>query len=269
MTTRRGCRRVQKYLVNYLNIGLDPYDFPQDFLLEWATDAGIELDQNDASCADLSPQQLKGYEAWLREHDKAGQIMEEDPYGSPAYLMLDQAVALPPKTWCVHFTNADVFRAFDRGATLEGLHLSTWKREKTFVDCDRNMVLEQVGPFEIVWGFAFEASMFEGWVKSDNYRVKSRKYGKNAILFQTDCAVRAWHHGDEEWQVIFPLCSERNLVPFVMEYDGQQRETVRVEGDDGQEITEPSLKALIARIEREAEAKEVAKLRRKRSARAR
>jgi hypothetical protein len=122
---------------------------------------------------------------------------------APAYLYFGEVVQLPPGAWLVHFTKAD-FASFDRGTTLEGLALSTWKRSKDEVDCERNLSGE-LGPFEIVYGFAYDP---EG---SGNWADRARGYGYSVLFFQTDCAVSAWHWGDQEQQVIFPLCTEYNV----------------------------------------------------------
>ena len=39
-------------------------------------------------------------------------------------------------------------------------------------------------------------------------------YGKPALLFECDCAVRAYHNADEQWQAIFPICSEYGVIPI-------------------------------------------------------
>ncbi len=272
----KGCLEIQKWLVSYLNTGLDPYDFTM-FIQEWAEEALEDDDtpeefrpglqraiDEDLSAGDLSPEELKRFEEWLRENDKPAEFFRIDPYGSPAYLTLDDAKALPAGTWCVHFTDATPFTAFDRGATLEGLHLSTWSRKKTFVECPKNLDWNKIGIYDVVFGFAFQASSFflgRGTGRGPASFQVSKKYGRNAILFRTDCGVEAWHHGDEERQVIFPLCSERDLVPFEMDSHGY----VTVEGDDGETITENSLERLIERIEREQEAKTRAPKRRRKA----
>jgi hypothetical protein len=68
---------------------------------------------------------------------------------------------------------------------------------------------DSIGSWSVVYGFAFNADARNvlSWSNRE-------KYGKNAVLFQSDGAVEAWHYGDEERQVIFPLCSEYNVIPL-------------------------------------------------------
>ncbi len=177
-------------------------------------------------------------------------MFNEDPFGSPPYLTLNDAKKLPESQWLVHFTDASVFKAFDRGATLEGLHLSTWRRAKTFVQCPKNLDWESLGIYDVVFGFAYRAEEFTGQRGMAKLAARQKIYGDTTLLFQSDCAVEAYHSGDEEWQAVFPLCSERNLVPFSCDtYTG----FVTVEGDDGEDIEVGSIERLIERIEYEQE----------------
>lgn len=112
---------------------------------------------------------------------------------------------LPDGTWLIHFTNESPFRAFDRGSSIEGLHLSTWRKIKQRADCTNNLSSDAFA--EVVFGFAFEADI-------SNVRWYGKKYGRNAVLFQCDCAVSVTHYGDQEDQVIFPICSEYRVIPI-------------------------------------------------------
>ena len=234
-------KEQQDWLVSYLQTRIDPHDFPQHFLLEWAEARSVGGVDDQTYADSLTPEQLEDYAQWLKESNAASRWVEEDPYYSAPYLTMYGARALPEGTWCVHFTNASPFDAFDRGATIDAsLHLSALLGKKTPVDCERNLDFQRAGPGEVVWGFAFEADKMSPWA----LRASSKKYGKHAILFQTDRGVRVYHSGDEEDQVVFPLCTERNLVPFTVGYDGE----VSAEDEDGNELTFPSLEALIENV---------------------
>ena len=140
-------------------------------------------------------------------------MMRHDPVYTPAYLWFDSVTLNDPGTWLVHFTG-EYFTKFRRGATLEGLHLSTYLRSKAEVECDRNLSPD-VAPFEVVWGFALNVEQRENWSEM------ARNYGRDFVLFQTDCSVTAWHHGDQQWQTIFPLCTEYNVHTGTMSGSGE------------------------------------------------
>jgi len=207
------CKQIQKWLYDYLRQDLDPYDFGgfiadyhNSFLLE-GKDVPVDLCYRDGevkSIDALSPERYKQFVEWLKDNCIPGQWMDDDPYNAPAYLFLEARSMLPDETWLIHFTNESPFRSFDRGATLSGLHLSTWNKHKEIASCPDN--LSDAGISETVFGFAFEVFRSVLW--------HGKKYGRNAVLFQCDCAVSAFHYGDEEYQALFPLCSEYRAIPI-------------------------------------------------------
>lgn len=199
-----SCAWVQQDLHSYLSTNIDPYDFTY-YLPEWGGATDTDLSE-EPQVEDLTPEQLTAFTAWLQNEHKGSEYAEQDPYGSPPYLTLSSAGPVPPGTWLIHFTDEGPFRSFTRGTKLYGLHLSTWAKSNATAACATNLSPDH-GLFETVFGFAFDA-MQHGVVRH------GQKYGQNAVLFQCDCAVKAYHNGDEEDQVIFPLCSEYNVVPF-------------------------------------------------------
>lgn len=234
----------QGWLADYLDIDIDPYDFRHE-LLEWAEESRVKKDgsgrkvDDETGAEDLSEKQLASLKKWLIDNHKGEDWVATGAIDVPAYLYFMKPIErLPVGTWCVHFTNADAFDVFDRGTTLEGLALSTHKREKDDVDCEKNLT-EDIGSFEVVYGFAFLA-------KDRDVLYRGQKYGRNAVLFQTDAAVRAYHIGDEEDQVIFPLCSEYNVIPM---YDPRQGE-ISIATEDGGEVTFKTLQEVIDYVSR-------------------
>lgn len=195
----------QKYLFGYLSIKIDPYDMPHRFLEEWAEDAGVKVDEDDYPDV-LTQKQLKDYEAWLIKHEKGIQLVERDAANAPAYLILHHPKIMPRGTWGIHFTNEEPFDAFRQGATIPRLAYSTWWKEKEKARCPEN-ISDTLGTYEYVYIFSFDA-------RSRAVVNRGSKYGRNAILFQTDGAVEAYHIGDEEDQVIVPACSEYNVIPI-------------------------------------------------------
>jgi len=197
----------QKYLYEYLKIVIDPYDMPHRFIEQWAEEAGVKVDEEDFADV-LTPVQLKAYEAWLIKHEKGIELVERNPADAPAYLTLKWPELMPRGTWAIHFTNQGTFESFSQGATIPRLALSTWWKDKEKARCPENLS-DKLGTYEYVYVFAFQASKIDGMLG-----YASRKYGKNAILFQTDGAVNAYHIGDEEHQLILPACSEYNVIPI-------------------------------------------------------
>lgn len=195
----------QKYLYEYLKIQVDPYDMPHHFLEQWADEAGVKVDEETYPDA-LTPEQLKAYEEWLIKNEKGIELVTNDPAGAPAYLVIQYPKLKPKGTWAIHFTDETPFKAFGQGATIPRLAYSTWWKEKEKARCPEN-ISDKLGTYEYVYIFAFDAL-------SRSVVGRGSKYGNNAIIFQTDAAVEAYHIGDEEDQLIVPACSEYNVIPI-------------------------------------------------------
>lgn len=199
-----SARQIQKWLFEYLSIDIDPFDFSY-CIPEWAAASGLEFGA-ETYAESLTAQQLRDFERWLRSSAKMAEVLEQDPVESPAYLTLHARQEMPEGTWLIHFSRSP-FKVFDRGTTLRGMHLSTWKREREYVDCKRNL---KGGIFESVFGFAYEAETR----RTHSLIRMGSQYGDYCVLFQCDAGVLAYHDGDAEDQVIFPLCSEYNAHRF-------------------------------------------------------
>jgi hypothetical protein len=244
----RKVREVQNWLFDYLDIDLDPYDFTRE-LQAWAEAEEVSADwkgnpiDRDTTPHELTDRQRKAFKEWLIDHEKGIEWVSTGDIYAPAYLYFNEVKKLPAGTWCVHFSEQS-FDVFESGTTLEGLALSTHKKTKDIVDCKKNLGPD-IGTFEVVFGFAFEADTRDvGW--------RGQKYGNHAVLFKTDGGVRAWHIGDEEDQVIFPLCSEYDVIPL-----GEIGGGVIVcnyEGADGEGLQFDTIQALIRYIEVEEKA---------------
>lgn len=225
-----NCQQIQDELYQYLSTEIDPFDF-EDYLAEYAEGWGLDAE----TVADLDPQQLKEFTKWLKSAGKDVQFVMADPIYSPAYLTLKAERKLPPGSWLIHFTNKRIEK-FRYGTTIEGMHLSVFKKNKAEANCKRNLS-DEIGLYEVVFGFAFDAD-------TRNVLSYADKYGSNAVLFQCDCAVSAYHYGDEERQVIFPLCSEYNLI-MVHDVAGG----LTVETEEGDDVHFPTVDAVINYVE--------------------
>lgn len=194
---------AQQDLIDYLNQEVDPYDF-QYFMPDWNPERAEEVD-NVADA--LTEAELKKFTQWLRAPAQRELIMREVGADAPSYLFFTGARPVPKGAWFIHFTNETPFRAFEYGAPGEAMGLTVHfrDRKRNAADCDVNMSGE-LGPHGTIYGFAFD-------LEGRDWRVGPRKYGRNAVIFQHDYAVTAHHSGDEEHQVIFPICGEYNVVP--------------------------------------------------------
>jgi hypothetical protein len=212
------CEHAQ-YLASYLNTEFDPYDFGS-YVGIWP-DAEPQWEMFE----DVPEDRQAEFIEWVKEKAIPRAHMN-DPLSLPAYLFFDKAKTLPAGTWLAHFSR-NSFLSFKKGATLETLALSTHANPKTLKSCEANLDPD-AGIYETVWGFAIEA---EGLSHRDLRGM--RNYGAQVMLFQTDCAVAAWHTTDNFEQVIFPLCSEYNVHRG--SYDGH---ALSFEGASGGEYEE-------------------------------
>lgn len=238
-------KNIQDWLFDYLtpDEGLDPYDF-REGIVDWMeADPRARKDKDgrniddETGVEDLSKAQFKRFKKWLIDNRKGEDWVASGDIMAPAYLFFTDVKKLPTGTWCLHFTRANAFDVFEKGTTLDGLALSTWKREKAVVDCEKNLG-EDIGSAEVVFGFAFTAD-------TRDVLARGSKYGMNAVLFQIDGGVRAWHIGDEENQVIFPLCSEYNVIPMADPRPGD----IRIETEGGEEMVFGSIQDVIKYVE--------------------
>lgn len=232
-------QNLQSWFCDYLKTEVDPYDFGR-YIPEWASDTGIRLKDADETPHDLKPAQLKKFEQWLIANEKGIDWVSTGDIYAPAYLFFNEVSKLPRGTWGIHFTDSDAFSVFEQGTTIEGLALSSHKKNKDTVDCRKN-VTDDIGIYEVVFGFAFPAD-------ERNVLQRGTKYGSNAVLFQTDGAVRAWHIGDEEYQMIFPLCSEYNVIP--LHEAGEGISCAFGDSEEGEGLSFDSIQDLIAYIEK-------------------
>lgn len=232
-------QNLQDWFYQYLKMEVDPYDF-NNYLPEWAEAERIRGIDSETTPHDLKPAQLKKFEKWLRETEKGIDWVSTGDIYAPAYLYFNEVSKMPEGSWGIHFTRAESFDVFDRGTTLEGLALSTHKNKKDVASCPKNLT-DDIGTAEVVFGFAFPA------LERNVLRRGLDKYGRNAVLFQTDGAVRAWHIGDEEYQMIFPLCSEYNVIPLIEPKPGD----IQVGTEGGEVATFQTLEDVIAYAERD------------------
>lgn len=201
--------QIQQELIDYLN-GFDAYDFQvlfPDFMKEvYGKD---ELDYVDVDLYTVEADLFSEFERWVNNYVISGHFDWQTEFGAlvPPYLIFSEAHPLPRNSWLVHRTRS-LFDAFDQGATIERLALTTWFKEPIRAKCPAN-VSDQIGFGEVVFGFAHDYDRSTLWRSQQGSR---SAYGPHAVIFQCDYAVEAYHSGDGEQQVIFPICTEYNLI---------------------------------------------------------
>jgi hypothetical protein len=199
---------IQGELIDYLNVGIDPYDFFVPYIDRFAEEMEIPNLSSEDDPSEVPENLIKKFTEWIERNNIHIDWVEKDPYGSPAYLTLSDAKRMPKGQWLIHFSEKE-FRKFEYGSTVEGLHLTTYSKRKVRADCSNNLS-DRIGLYETVWGFAYDADM--SWSRLSG---RTHAYGKHVVLFQCDYAIDAYHSGDEERQAIFPLCSEYNVIPVL------------------------------------------------------
>jgi GNAT superfamily N-acetyltransferase len=185
-----GCQA--KWLKEYLDQDVDYYDYG------WLTDEWSD-GEFDEGYENLPEDKKKEFEKYVDEYIQQNDLGLE----APAYRYFGNTEVLPEGTWLIHFTSKN-FSSFKYGATLETLAMST-HFNKQEASCPEN-VSDNIGLYEVIWAFAMDAS--DSW---RDIRSASSQYGRNFVLFKTDCAVKSFHVTDNQWQCIFPICSEYSV----------------------------------------------------------
>lgn len=224
--TDENTARKQEDLVDYLNMSVDPFDF-QYLMADWNSKRADELD-NQVDL--LSEVELASFTKWLRAPEQQRLIMREGGPDAPSYLFFRSAKKSPKSSWFIHYTRESPFTSFQHGAYGHELGLTVHfvNRKRYTAECPYNATNEE-SVYGTLFGFAFKLT------DSNEWRFKAKKYGKNAVIFQCDYAVEAYHAGDGEEQSIFPLCAEYNAIP-VYNVDAQTAggTVVDREGDEQQ-----------------------------------
>lgn len=245
---------IPHYLIEALSLGDKLY--PDDFnhlVSDWASDAGIEDVEPGTTASELTRDERTAFTKWLRSPKASAAIIQwvrDEPTALPPYAYFSEPSRVDSETWLLHFTSKSPFTQFNRGATYENLALTKHRpaAASTAVDCKKNLSEDATSFEAVVFGFAVAP---QGRFP---FREMARLYGRNGVLFRSSLAVRAFHNGDEDWQVIFPLCSERDVLAIweinargggVVDVDGE-----RVECDTFDEVVRVAQRASAAGLTR-------------------
>jgi hypothetical protein len=180
---------LQGALYKYLTKPINLRDYTSDFR-KWQSVAGTS---GSPSKADLDE-----FVDWLREKEL------KTPWNADPKWMFTEAQKKGAREVFIHFTNS-LPRKFTQGTTISKMHLAAWKEDKDKARCPANLRLSLE---KAVFVFAYPAEYIVGLIEAGTFP----EYGRNAVIGRTDQAVEVWHVGDEEYQLVFPVCSEYDLV---------------------------------------------------------
>lgn len=191
-TRSNGYHFMTGALRKYLDQEVDPDDFIRqigDYFQEKGIEPPASFDPEDPigflEYTDYD-RVKKDFSKWLVAGAMYKFLFGDDD--DPSYATLKNPSLLPPRTWLVHFSdNAERIAAqgFLYGHnSFNGLALTTHKSHGS----------RHRSPG---FNFAFTADD-----RHLDYVANRGKYGHSAVLFRSG-GVRAFHYGDDEWQVIF------------------------------------------------------------------
>lgn len=213
-----------------------PHEYPyffNDFLIETDTYferpkekvTSINMDEPDDE-VDMFDDDDYGLIIWLEENDK--EIYDEfaqylfdkitnhklpiPEQDYPTWAYFDNDPELIKNQWLIHFTdNAD-------GIAKDGFKYGVY-------DITKLGFTVSVAEFEKKYGgynFAFTLRDFQKYGLSSygDWTKSGYKYGNEAVLFNAS-GIKAWHHGDQEPQVIFYGDTARNIIPITAGEDSK------------------------------------------------
>lgn len=171
----------------WLENQLDTEEIDQD---QYDSIMAIFDDEDPETFHEMPDNVQKGFEEFIRQ-EAMDQLMQNDPADAPtwAHAHISRKKLLPRTTWLVHFTNdADSIaqEGFRYGVDdMTKLGLTTWFKNE--------------GDMKRHGGYNF--AVIAGSRDMNNI-ARQRKYGKQIVLFQNS-GVQMYHHGDEEYQIVF------------------------------------------------------------------
>lgn len=123
--------------------------------------------------------------------------------GDPS-MCFNEAQKFDPNEWLIHFTDSnplEIIKSGFKGRSVDVIGLTTYYKAGT-------------NQGDLALAFAIKD------VPHAERHGVFGKYGENAILFKARESARAYHWGDEEYQVVFVANSAHNMHPIFSE-DGQ------------------------------------------------
>lgn len=194
-------------LLRYMKSGrddVDIYHFWSQFARRWAEEVDGYIDWYEQAHpkgmgweydidgyeppSDLPPELVKSFQKYIVD-EAIPALMHNDPTEVPtwAYMDLNQNKLLERETWLIHFSNnanTVAREGFTIGVDqMDRLGLTTY--------FNNDGADKSYGGYN----FAFKATDPRGYLGGE-------KYGRHMLMFQNS-GVEAWHHGDEENQVMF------------------------------------------------------------------
>jgi hypothetical protein len=211
---------------------IDPYHWSW-LIPKWAKETNADIEEDDYEyfqIDNLTKDQQNDFKMWLKNQRDTGQLSKYGPDFDQANFYFLGGDIVKTDEWMIHFTpdSADALKiaadGFKKGVDTRTLHISDLadKFEQEYGD----------------FAFAFRTDRRIWEVSSRN-----GKYGRNAVMFQTESGVESYHLGDEEHQVIFHKAMTRNRVPILYKKGYDEWYVPNKKGD--RELAKGDLKYLV------------------------
>lgn len=186
---------------------IDPYHWSW-LIPTWSAEMDIDVGDEEGF-ESLEKAHQNGFKMWLQAQYDTGRLFNHGPEFDQANHYYSGGRVISANEWLIHFTPKaeDAFdiasKGFKIGVTDRNLHISA----------NADKFEREVGEF----AFAFRIS-------GNDYEraARQKKYGMNAVVFQTESGVESYHVTDDENQVIFDKDKTRNRVPvYYNQSDGE------------------------------------------------
>jgi len=153
---------------------------------------------------DNLPEDYTDFLDWIYGKLESREIESEAP---PSWYILDYREDIKNQ-WLIHFSDnaKDVWMDQKFKYGLDDLYYVGYTTQ-------HSIEAKKYGGYN----FAYALGDYLKYARS-SYRSKGWKYGKEAVIFRAS-GIKAWHHGDEEPQVIFWGPSTHDVV-YIQELDG-------------------------------------------------
>ena len=122
---------------------------------------------------------------------------EIDAVYTPSWDCMDY-ISLVKDEWLIHFTE----NAY--GISNNGFLYGINELDKLCLTTHFNMGLKQEGGYNFAYPISYKKALKTGL-----------NYGSEAVVFRAN-GIKVWHHGDEEYQVIFEGSTARDIIPLII-----------------------------------------------------
>lgn len=190
----------------------DEYEEIMDYLVEKRDEMDeYEDEENTKAIDDLFKQialkcgYVDEFADYLANNLKRGYYIKQSP---PTWSYHDYQNPVPKRQWCIHFSDnaKSIFETgkFTIGSAIDKLAVTTG------YDSGDYALAYPVDDFFL--------GPLQGHKGPTNMTNRASDYGQEAVMFQTS-ALKTWHYGDKEYQVIFDKNKTDNMI--LLQNDGE------------------------------------------------